>query len=190
MTAGHDDGGVTRRLLVLRHAKSSWDDPDLADRDRPLAARGRRAAKLLRRHLRDEGIQVDAVFCSTAVRARETWHRARPGLRGEPTVTFEPRVYEADVRTLVEIVRTAPPTARTVLLVGHNPGLDDLVHALARDGDPGAVDLLADGLRTGALATLRVEEEWSALAPGTGYLESLVRPRDLDQRARGGTGGE
>ena len=82
------------------------------------------------------------------------------------------------------------PTARTVLLVGHNPGLEDLVHALARDGDPGAVELLAAGLRTGALATLRVEGEWAALAPGTGYLESLVRPRDLDQRARGGTGGE
>ncbi len=181
---------MTRRLLVLRHAKSSWDDPSLADRDRPLAARGRRATKLLRRHLRDDRIEVDAVFCSTAARARETWDRVRPGLRGQPPVRFEPRMYEADVRTLVEIVRTAPPTAGTVLLVGHNPGLDDLVHALARDGDPVALDLLAAGLKTGSLATLRVEGEWAALAPNAGYLESLVRPRDLDQGLRARPGRE
>lgn len=171
---------MTRTLLLMRHAKSSWDDPALADHDRPLAARGRRATTLLRRHLRDLRVGVDAVLCSTAVRARETWTRVRAGVRGHPVVRFEPRVYEADVRTLIEVVRAAPPDAETVLLIGHNPGLEELARALAADGEPTALRRLASGLPTGSLASLAVEAEWADLAPGTGHLRSLVRPRDLE----------
>lgn len=171
---------MTCTLLLLRHAKSSWDDPGLADHDRPLADRGRRATTRLRRHLRDQRTEVDVVLCSTAVRARETWQRVRAGVRGQPVVRFEPGVYEADVRTLVEVVRTAPPGAGTVLLVGHNPGLDELVHALAADGDPVALRRLESGFTTGSLASLAVTGEWAELAPGRGHLQSLVRPRDLE----------
>lgn len=170
---------MTRTLLLLRHAKSSWDDPALGDHDRPLAARGRRATTALRRHLRDSRTEVDVVLCSTAARTRETWKRVRAGVRGQPLVRFEPRVYEADVRTLIEVVHTVPADAGAVLLVGHNPGLDELAHALAADGDPEALRRLDGGLPSGSLATITVTGEWADLAPGRGHLDSLVRPRDL-----------
>jgi phosphohistidine phosphatase len=160
-----------KRLLLLRHAKSSWDDPTLADHDRPLAPRGRRAAKRMGRYLRGEELEVSLVLCSSARRARETLDLVEPGGRTE----IDPEVYGASAAALLERVQRVPDEAGTVMLVGHNPAIQDLLVSLV--AEPG--DLAVQKFPTGALATLTVHGPWRSLEPGQAELAALVTPRQL-----------
>ena len=160
-----------KRLLLLRHAKSSWDDPTLADHDRPLAPRGRKAAKRIGRHLRSEGITVSLVLCSSARRARETLDRVAPAGR----IEVESELYGASADQLLDRLRRLPDDTGTVMLVGHNPAIQDLLLALV--DEPG--DLAAEKFPTGALATLAVPGPWHLLEPGQAQLTALVTPRGL-----------
>ena len=164
-----------KRLYLLRHAKSSWKDSSLADHDRPLAGRGRRASKAMARHLRDEGISPDLVLCSSARRARETLDRIESAL-DSPTVVVEPELYGASGRALLDRLRRVPDSAESVMLIGHNPAMQDLALDLA----PGASEL-AEKFPTGALATLTFAgSTWGELDSGGAELVALVKPRDLE----------
>ena len=167
----------TRHVYVLRHAKSSWDDPSLTDHDRPLNGRGRRAAKAMARHIRDEGIAPELVLCSTAARARQTLERIEPAL-GTRSTSVEPDLYGADEPALLDRLRGLPDTVGSVMLIGHNPGLQDLVLALAAPAP--ARDEVAAKFPTAALATFAFAgRSWRDLAPGGAELVAYVRPRDL-----------
>ena len=160
-----------KTVWLLRHAKSSWDDGALADHDRPLASRGRKAAKRIRDWAGEHGVRPQLVLCSTALRARDTLERVLPGL-GDPEVELESGVYHATAETLMERLRRLPSGADSVMLVGHNPGLEDLASELAPPGP--------DALPTAALAELRLEiEDWRDVRRGCGLLERLVLPRSL-----------
>jgi phosphohistidine phosphatase len=163
-----------RRLYLLRHAKSSWEDQRLADHDRPLAPRGERAATAIGRHLREQRIEPELVLCSTARRARETLERI--GLAERP-VRIERELYGADPATLLGRLQEIPAAVGSVMVIGHNPGLEQLALALARPG--GAVRELVVKFPTGALATLVFRSGWNALDRGTADLIGFVRPRDL-----------
>jgi phosphohistidine phosphatase len=163
-----------RRLHLLRHAKSSWDDPGLADHDRPLAPRGRRAAAAMGRHLREGSVEPALVLCSSARRARETLAL----LELSSPVRIETELYATSSRALLERVRRTPDELPSLMVVGHNPELEGLAIELAREG-PLRPELLAK-YPTGALATLAFEEGWAELRWGTCELTSFVRPRDLD----------
>ena len=125
-----------RRLILLRHAKSDW--PDVPDRERPLAKRGRRDAPVVGRWLRDHGYLPDVVICSAARRTRQTWELVAPELGGSPSVTFEPRAYAASALTLLYLVRELPGTCRAALLIGHNPAIAELAASLAEPPDEAA----------------------------------------------------
>lgn len=164
------------RLYLLRHAKSSWDEPGLADRDRPLAPRGRRAAERMAEHLRAEGIRPDIVLCSPALRARRTLEIVRPSL-GEPEVTVEDALYGIDADALLGRLRELPEGTDAAMVVGHNPTLQDLALDLAGEGED--LPRLREKLPTGALLALAFEGAWHDLGPGTARLGSFVSPRDL-----------
>jgi phosphohistidine phosphatase len=166
-----------KRLALLRHAKSAWDDPSLRDRDRPLAPRGRKAAKRMGRWARKHDLRPQLVVCSSAVRARETLARMLPGL-GEPEVWIEVALYAASAETLLARVRSLPEEVDDAMLVGHNPGLGDLLLLLAA---PGRLrDRAAENVPTGALARLRLDvERWHDVGAGGAELASFVLPRDL-----------
>jgi phosphohistidine phosphatase len=167
-----------KRLYLLRHAKSSWKDTSLSDHDRPLAARGRGAAKAIARHLRDHDLEPELVLCSTARRARETLDRILPGL-GAPTVELEHDLYAASADALLQRLRRVPDTLASVMLIGHNPGLQDLALDLARPAP--TLSELATKFPTAALATLEFRaSSWQELDHETGEIVALVRPRDLD----------
>ena len=123
------DSDTTRRLILLRHAKSDW--PDVPDRDRPLAKRGRRDAPRIGRWLHEQGYQPDVVVVSDATRTRQTWDLVAPELGGSPAVHFEPRAYAASALTLLYLAQELPARYRTALLIGHNPGLSELATSLA-----------------------------------------------------------
>ena len=167
-----------KHLHLLRHAKSSWDDPDLPDSERPLNKRGRRAAKTMARHMRDEGVAPQLVLCSPALRTRQTLERIEPAL-GKRLVQVEPSLYGAGVGVLLEHVRAVPETIDSVLVIGHNPGLQDLAVGLARPGP--ATQELAAKFPTAALATLAFRGRWADLDAGAAELVGYVRPRDLEQ---------
>ena len=167
------------RLLLLRHAKSSWDDPELADHDRPLAARGRRAAKAIRRHVRDAKVDPQLVLCSSAVRAVQTWEAIRDGIAGDPEVEISRDLYEAGAEDLLDRLHGVPEAVESVLLVGHNPSMEELASELSGTGDPEALTAMTLKYPTGGLASLSFDAPWAELAPGAAHLESFVVPRDL-----------
>ena len=167
-----------KRLYLLRHAKSSWKHDGLADHDRPLAGRGRRAAKAMRRHIRDQRIEPGLVLCSTARRARETLEGIEPALR-RGGVRVESELYGARSAALLARLRELPGDVTSVMVIGHNPGLEDLALLLARRG-PRLRELEAK-FPTGALATLAFRApDWTSLDRGSAELVDFVRPRDLD----------
>ena len=126
-----------KTLLLLRHAKSSWADPTVADHDRPLAPRGVRAAHQIESHLRREGIRPALVLCSSAGRAQETLSAVRPALGDSADVRIESDLYGADAATILQRLRSVDPTVASVMIIGHNPGLELLAVDLAGDGDGG-----------------------------------------------------
>lgn len=175
---GRHDRGV-KRVLLLRHAKSSWKDPHLDDRDRPLAPRGRRAVTALARHLRATGSSPDLVVCSSAVRARQTWEGVAPGIPPDVAVEIDDALYGAGAAALLERLTRLPAGVDIVLVIGHNPGLAELAAGLADAGDPSLRARMAAKFPTGALATLDAPGEWRDLTWGRATLADFVVPRDL-----------
>ena len=166
-------------LYLLRHVKSSWADPDLPDHDRPLAPRGEQAARRIAEYIRRERIRPAVVLCSTAVRARRTLEIIASALGDAVPVRVEDRLYGAGAEDLLSRLREVPDDVDAVLLVGHNPGLQELAIGLAGEGDAGALRRLNQKCPTGALATLTTAGHWTELGAGTTRLESLIIPRDL-----------
>jgi phosphohistidine phosphatase len=165
------------RLHLLRHAKSSWDDSTLADAERPLAPRGRKAAKQIAGWAAEHDVRPTVVVCSTALRARQTLQRVLPGL-GRPEVSTEDSVYGASTRSLLARVQALPDEVEEAMLVGHNPGMQSLVILLAEPGE--LRDRAAAKLPTGALATLDADfSGWAEIKAGQMRLVSYVVPRDL-----------
>lgn len=168
-----------KRLWLLRHAKSSWDEPGLPDRLRPLAPRGRKATKRLTRYFAANPIAPELVLCSPAIRATQTWEGVKRGLPAETRVEVDDAIYGADADDLLERLRHVPAELDSVLVIGHNPGLGDLAQQLAGAGDPAMRNRLATRFPTAALAGLRLPAEWRKLRWGKATLDIYVEPRDL-----------
>lgn len=169
--------GPLRRLVILRHAKSAWPE-GVRDHLRPLAPRGRRDAPAAGRALAEADLLPDLALCSTAVRARQTWELASAQWGTPPPVRLEPDLYAADVPDLLAAVHGVSPEVETLLLVGHNPGLEELVLTLAGDSLDDALDEVRVKFPTSAIATLAWHgTTWQGLTPGTALLTSMIVPR-------------
>jgi phosphohistidine phosphatase len=167
-----------KKLLLMRHAKSSWKDPELEDQDRPLNARGRKAVGRIGKYLKDSNLEPSIVLCSSAVRARQTLELLQPALPDSATVKIEPRLYSASSKELMTRLRRLSQRTPLVLIVGHNPAIQDLVLTLVSD------DARSDELRrkfpTAALAVVDAPiEEWKQLGPGKASLVDFVTPKGL-----------
>jgi phosphohistidine phosphatase len=170
----------TRRLVLLRHAKSAWVDG--ADHDRPLGKRGRRDAPRAGRWLGRSCYGPDLVVCSTARRTRDTWRLAAAELGATPPVQFEPRVYGAGTAALLDLVRETPPEVGTLLVVGHEPTMSGLSLLLAgdvaTDGGPAVLERVRLKFPTAAIAVLPFAGGWSDLGPDGAELAAFVTPDD------------
>ncbi|MGE0256731.1 MAG: histidine phosphatase family protein [Alphaproteobacteria bacterium] len=174
-----------RTLLLLRHAKSGWGDPTLADFDRPLAPRGRRTAPRMAQWLAAHGPLPERAVCSTARRARETWELFAAALGHAVDARFEERLYHASPATILGIVADLPDEAKTAILVGHNPGFEETAQGFAgRGAATEAKRSLAQGFPTAGLAIVESRAgSWAELAAGDGALRALMRPRTLGDDA-------
>jgi phosphohistidine phosphatase len=175
-----------RQLLLLRHAKSSWDDPKLPDHARPLNARGRRAAVAMREAMHNLGLVPDMVLVSSARRTLQTMEALEPW---DETPLIEPMeaLYLSSAPQLLGVLRGVADTARSVLLIGHNPGLHDLALLLvgpaALSQDSPTMRRLAEGYPTGALTEFAIPGPWRQLDEGGGRLLRFLAPRDLPELA-------
>jgi phosphohistidine phosphatase len=179
-----------RQLLLLRHAKSAWDNKALPDRDRPLSPRGRRTASQMRQAMRDLGLAPDMVMFSPSRRTSETLEALEPW-DDAPLIEPMDSLYLATPQQLLGVLHGVPETVRSVMLIGHNPGMHELAMLLvgargtaARHEGSGdlanrAVEHLAAGYPTGALAEFAIAGPWWQLGTGGGQLIRFLRPRDL-----------
>jgi phosphohistidine phosphatase len=169
---------MARLIHLLRHAKSSRDDPALTDHERPLAPRGVRTAGTIAEHFRRAGLEPDLVLCSSAVRAVETLEGVRGALPPSTPMEIDDSLYRADARDLLERIRRLPEGVDSLLLVGHNPAIEELAVGLAGAGDDEALARMRRKYPTGALATLVVDGDWPGLDWKGGRLEAFWRPRN------------
>ncbi len=174
---------IMRQLILLRHAKSSWDDAAIPDRDRPLNARGRRSAAAMRRAMRELGLTPDVVLVSTARRTMETLEALEPW-DDMPLIEPMDSLYLANPMQLTAALHGVAETVRSVLLIGHNPGMHDLALILAgpqaiNAGGP-AERALAAGFPTGALAEFVIAGSWWDVREGSGRLVRFLTPRMLE----------
>lgn len=172
-----------RTLHLLRHAKSSWSDPGLADHDRPLSGRGRRAAGLVARHFVDANIVPDLVLCSTALRAHQTLDLILPAIK-PPKIILDRQLYDAGERQMLDYLRGLPEGAEAVLLIGHNPGLHLLAATLAQPDSSAALPARGGKFPTAALASFRFAGPWPTLQARRAALAAFVTPRDIDPDGR------
>lgn len=174
---------MAKTLLLLRHAKSSWDDPALADFDRPLASRGREAAPRMARAMEERGWLPDRALVSSSLRTRQTWELVARGLPGEIPALFEDAIYEAPPERILAAARATPGTVATLLVIGHNPGLETLAALLAGPGSrPEALERMGRKFPTAALSRLSFDGDWADLGPGRAALADFLTPRDRSGR--------
>ena len=160
-----------KKLLLLRHAKSSWDDAGLADFDRPLNGRGRKAAPLVGHLLRERQLRPDLVISSPAARARETVALVLEASGIKTELRYDERIYEATTARLLEVISEVEDEKQEVMLVGHNPGFENLLERLT-----------GESLRvpTAALALIALDaDKWNEAGARGGRLEWLVKPKEL-----------
>ncbi len=170
-----------KTLTLLRHAKSGWDDPVERDFDRPLNGRGRRAAHRMGRYLRDEALAFDQVVASPALRVQQTITGVEDGYGRPLSPLFDRRIYMASASTLLDVVHGLDDARATALLVGHNPGLEDLVLMLVPQGEAGLRDEVEIKYPTATLAEMRFDvDRWADIDERSGTLVRLMRPRELD----------
>jgi len=169
---------MMKQLLLLRHAKSSWDDPALDDVDRPLAERGLKAAKLIGRELAARDWLPDQALVSSALRTRDTWRLVAVELPAHPRVVFAEALYEASAADILSQIRQVDPSSGCLAVVGHNPGLEDLAKQLAGSGSEAkAHKRLEEKFPTAAIARFVFDGDWSGLS--VARLTHCLRPKDL-----------
>lgn len=168
-----------KTLYLLRHAKSSWKDPRRDDFDRPLSKRGRAAAQDIGKFLAEHAIAPAHILCSPARRTRETLERAQKKWHRTTSIDYERSLYLADQASLAEHLRRLSDVLPSVMLIGHNPGLQNLALMIVGDDDP-LRPQVNEKFPTGALLVLSLSiERWRDVAPASGRIERLVLPRDL-----------
>ncbi len=174
-----------RRLMLLRHAKSSWDHPGMKDIDRPLAPRGRRAAPLMGRFISRQGLLPEVVLCSSAVRAQQTWALVvaewdRSGHTASPRIEMHTALYLASVSYLTSTIKRLDKDVQSVMIVGHNPAMAQLASGLAGYGDSWSMQSMEKKFPTAALAIVDFSiDSWREIRSGEGNLRKFTRPKDL-----------
>ncbi|QNE32691.1 histidine phosphatase family protein [Sphingomonas sp. NBWT7] len=170
-----------KTLTLLRHAKSGSDDTVARDFDRPLNAKGRKAAQAIGRHLREEKLSFDHIVASPAQRVVETIDDVARGYGSAIAPAWDKRLYLASAQTLMDVARETPADAARLLMIGHNPGLEDFVLLLLGGGDPALVRAAEAKYPTATIAALEFAvDDWAGIAAGAGTLVRFIRPRDLD----------
>jgi phosphohistidine phosphatase len=164
-----------KTLFILRHAKSSWTDPDLADFDRPLNERGESDAPFMGRVMAQRGLVPDLILSSPAARAKRTAELAKEAALFECPLLFDDRIYEASPQTLRAVAAGVDDKVERLMIVGHNPGMEGFVKFLTGR---------AESMSTASIAVIELDiDRWSEIDAGSGSLTDVLRPKEIQNRA-------
>jgi phosphohistidine phosphatase len=166
-----------RRLMLLRHAKAAAQG-NMADEERPLVERGRLSMQAVAAFVAANSLRPDLALVSPSRRTRETWELILPAFK-PPSHRFEPRLYSAPADRLLQVVRETSADASSLMLIGHNPGLEDLARYLIGSGDTDALIRFGGTMPTASLAVIDLAGDWKRLEPRSGRLEVFVTPKSL-----------
>lgn len=171
-----------RRLLLFRHAKSSWGTPGLRDFDRSLAPRGVKAAARMGRYLTESNLLPDLVLCSSAQRTRQTIKLALEAAGIQPQVRFEDSLYHDGPAAVMSLLASVDADVETVMVVGHNPTIAECAIELAAPGTAGLQTAISTKFPTAALAVLEFPgDDWTSVERGSAELKAFVKPRALEE---------
>jgi phosphohistidine phosphatase len=168
---------MRRNLLLVRHVKSAWDDPSLADHDRPVAPRGMKALRHLREYLKRSDYRPDVVLCSSSRRTVDTLDGIRAALPKRVTIEVADELYFANADTWLARLQALDGTIRCAMVIGHNPAIEDLAACLVGSGDGALRGQLAAKVPTGALVALSFDGAWMDLGIGAARIDALFLPR-------------
>ena len=169
-----------KTLFLLRHAKSSWDDPGCADFDRPLNNRGQAAALAIGAHIKDKGLIPDLIISSPSARTRETLERLQKGMARQVFSQYPKILYLASPETILNTIRTAADSVARLMIAGHNPGMHQLALRLTKAGSHQGYAAMELKFPTAALAEIAFPgEDWANLKEGSGELKRFILPRSL-----------
>lgn len=169
-----------RRLLLLRHSTADRAEPGESDQNRPLAADGRADAAAMGSYLAGHSFGFDRALVSPSIRTRDTWRQLAAALHAPPEPVFDERLYNASAQTLMTVLKQQPEGARTVLLIGHNPGLHELATMLVATGDIDVREQMRENFPTSGLAIIDFAlDNWGKLHPRSGRLERFVSPKSI-----------
>jgi phosphohistidine phosphatase len=171
------EAGMRRSLLLVRHAKSAWDDASLADHDRPLAPRGRRALPQLHDHLMYAQHRPELVMCSSACRTMETLDGIRAAIPQQARVELDTEFYVADADALSARIREVDNSIACTMVIGHNPTIQDVALRLTGSGDPDLRAQIALKVPTGAVVTLSFDGAWADLSAESARIDDFFVPR-------------
>lgn len=181
LAPGIDGGNPMRRLLLLRHAKSDWSVAGQHDHDRTLNARGRESAPRVGAYMTRHALIPDRVIASTSQRTRETWDLVAASIAVQCPLVYDERLYDATPEAILAVIRECPPNAHSLLIVGHNPGMQEIAALLIAAGDIDARQQLIEKFPTAGLAVIDFPiDVWAKLHPRAGRLDRFVTPRALD----------
>jgi phosphohistidine phosphatase len=168
------------RLMLLRHAKAEFASSGQTDAERTLAPRGRAVAPVVGRYLAQHSLRPDTALVSTALRTRQTWQLVAAEFEQPPPTTFEARLYDATAQNILAVVKELPGNVPSVLVVGHNPGLQEAASLLMASGDISARQSLMEKFPTAALAVIDFPvDSWAGIRPNGGRIDRFVTPRML-----------
>jgi phosphohistidine phosphatase len=169
-----------KTLILLRHAKSSWKDEALADINRPLSKRGLQDGKVIARYLAENGIAPEQILCSPAQRTKATLELLQPAFAASRPIRYEKGIYMAEAPVLLRRLRRLADSLMSVMVIGHNPGLQALALLLTEGHEDPLRSDLSLKYPTGSLAVIAcAAEHWPELKPGCGHLSAFIRPKDL-----------
>ncbi|MEM7687202.1 MAG: histidine phosphatase family protein [Pseudomonadota bacterium] len=169
-----------KKLILLRHAKSSWKDAQLSDHDRPLNKRGQQASPVIASWLMELEHAPDHVFCSTSVRTRETYAMMQDVMTALPAAEYSAELYHAAPDTMLDLIRTAPKDAECVMLVGHQPGLGAMTRVLSRERATRRCERAFQHFPTAAAAVLEFDvEDWGQVDYAMAKFVDFAMPREL-----------
>ncbi len=174
-----------RRLLLFRHAKAEPSKPGEEDRARALIERGRKDAGRIGAYMASHGLKPERVLVSPARRTQETWKHVAAALKPAPAATMVEKLYDATPHAILAAIKEAPASAHTLMVIGHNPGLQELAVMLIASGDIDAREALREKLPTSGLAIVDFAfDDWGRVHPQSGRLERFVSPRSLEAADR------
>jgi phosphohistidine phosphatase len=170
-----------RRLILFRHAKAEPADQGIEDRARSLVERGRKDASKIGAYMKSHDLTPDRAIISPAARTQETWKFTAAALKPSPAAATAEKLYDATPHAIFALIKDAPASAHTLMVVAHNPGLHEVALMLIASGDVGARERLREKLPTAGLVIIDFAfDNWDRLHPQSGRLESFVSPKSLD----------